>query len=193
MAGAYWRVTLFGTGAGSNTQNVVRFRRDASIASAEVVANLVQTHFVEKARLRAQGSGFTWTGIKVEEKPDPGGEVFIKGFTIVGTASTGVLPMQCAVLWNLFVGPAGNASTGQLYWPGSPQSWNANGLVSATALTQHNALKDELTASFITGGGSSGLRWIVLSRKNDTIHEVSGIGISPVWATLRSRRLGRGF
>lgn len=193
MAGQYWRVTMYGNGGGSNVQTVLHFIKNEAVTTGEQVAALLRVNLIDFARTRIVSAGFVWTGVKVEALGGATESPYLTGWNHAGAGGTGLLPLQVAVVWNLFTGGVGRRRRGRIFWPAPPLGHIGTGILNATGVAQHDSVKAQMLNYFCGGANSTGLRLAVRSRANDEEYEVTSIAVTSVFGTLSTRRVGVGF
>lgn len=193
MAGVHWRITLFGTGNGVNTQSVFHLREQDSGLTAEQVCNSVNLNFCRESRSLTVVTSFTWFQVKAEKKGAANQEQFLKAVDEPGAMSGVMLPGQCAVVWNLLTQVGGGKPRGKFFHPGNSTVHLSAAKLSALGVSNHNALAAKMLAAYGPSGSVAGLKWAVLSRKGDSLHDVLAVSVQSIYGTLRSRRLGVGF
>lgn len=185
------KVQLMGSAAGTNTITTLFFRAPYDPNTASVMAQRLEDDFIRKLN-SYQSSSFTWTNIRIGQIDSGGQSPYNKAINRPG-ASSGLLPMQLAYVVHLFSGFVGLGNRGRFFWPAVPPGYVANGFTSATFNTSFLAALDIVKGFWVGASATYTYRWVIYSRKDNVLKDVSLLGFSTILGTLRSRRFGTGI
>lgn len=184
------RIDILGNAAGTNTINSIFLLEEPPVTQWQALATYVGANWTANMRW-CQWTGFTWTGCTISSMR-PGGPA--SQFFPIGQvgAVNFCMPMQVAFVIKVGTGASGRSFNGRWFISGISTNMSINGKPSAIDLgTWSTKMSAILTAFKFQSGNPYSLA--LYSRKQDTLHPVLSLSVSPIFGTLRSRRFSAGI